>query len=109
MTKPHLANISLLVDRNVDAGRGAKAAYIAPDATLTYEELRRQVNRMGGVLRELGVRREDRVLMVLDDTTAFPIAFLAATRIGAVPVPVSVRDTPEHFRHYATDSYAEVV
>ena len=38
-------------------------------------------------LRELGVRREQRVLLVLDDTTVFPIVFLGAIRIGAVPVP----------------------
>ena len=65
-------NASLLVERNVEAGRGDKPAYLAPDATLTYDGLRRQVNRAGHLLRELGVRREDRVLMVLDDTTAFP-------------------------------------
>jgi len=102
-------NASCLVERNVDAGRGAKTAYSAPDGELTYEQLRRQVNRMGRLLRELGVRREQRVLLVLDDTTAFPIAFLGAMRIGAVPVPVSVRDTAEHFRHFVEDSYAELV
>ena len=88
---------------------GDGLAYLAPDATLTYEELRRQVNRMGHLLRELGVRREQRVLLVLDDTTAFPIAFLGAMRIGAVPVPVSMLDKRERFRHYIEDSYAEVV
>ena len=87
-------NASVLVERNVEAGRGDKPAFLAPDATLTYDDLRRQVNRAGHLLRELGVRREDRVLMVLDDTTAFPILFLGAMRIGAVPVPVSPLDSP---------------
>ena len=102
-------NVSLLVDRHVEAGRGEKLAYIASDATLTYEELRRQVNRMGHVLRELGVRREQRVLLVLDDTSVFPIAFLGAMRIGAVPVPVSPFDTAEHLSYFVRDSYAEVL
>ncbi|HEV3095416.1 MAG TPA: benzoate-CoA ligase family protein [Solirubrobacteraceae bacterium] len=102
-------NASLLVDRNVEAGRGTKTAYVASDGSLTYEQLRLQVNRMGHLLRELGVRREQRVLLVLDDTTVFPIAFLGAMRIGAVPVPVSVLDTSERFRHFAEDSYAEMV
>jgi benzoate-CoA ligase len=82
---------------------------VAEDATLTYEELRRQVNRAGHLLRELGVRREQRVLLVLDDTTVFPIVFLGAMRIGAVPVPVSPLDSAENFRHFIADSYAEVV
>ncbi len=102
-------NASLMVDRQVEAGHGGKLAYVASDATLTYEELRRQVNGMGHLLRELGVRREQRVLLVLDDTTAFPIAFLGAMRIGAVPVPVGTVDNREGFRHYVEDSYAEVL
>src|SRR4051794_1664835 len=102
-------NASRIVERNVEAGRGAKAAYRAGDETLTYDELRRAVNRAGALLRELGVRREDRVLLVLDDTTAFPVVFLGAMRIGAVPVPVSALDSNDNFRHFVQDSYARVV
>jgi benzoate-CoA ligase len=104
-----VSNASDVVERQVSAGHGSKPALIADDATLTYDELRRQVNRAGGLLRELGVRREQRVLLVLDDTTAFPILFLGAMRIGAVPVPVSHLDKDDNFRHFVDDSYAEVV
>jgi benzoate-CoA ligase len=102
-------NVSDLVARQVSAGRGDAPAFIASDATLTYDQLRRQVNRAGRLLRALGVRREQRVLLVLDDTTVFPIAFLGAMRIGAVPVPVSHLDKEDNFRHFVDDSYAEVV
>ena len=67
------------------------------------------MNRAGHLLRELGVRREQRVLLVLDYTSVFPIAFLGAIRIGAVPVPVSPLDKDDNFRHFVDDSYAEVV
>jgi benzoate-CoA ligase family protein len=103
------SNASLIVDRNVEAGRAAKLAYVAADQTLTYDELRRQINRMGRLLHELGARREERVLLVLDDTSTFPVAFLGAMRIGAVPVPVSLLDTPDNYRHYIEDSYARVL
>jgi benzoate-CoA ligase family protein len=102
-------NTSSIVDDRVEAGSGEKPAFIAADATLTYEDLRRQVNRAGRLLRELGVGREQRVLLVLDDTTAFPVVFLGAMRIGAVPVPVSALDKADNFRHYVEDSYAELV
>jgi benzoate-CoA ligase len=102
-------NVSEIVEGHVSAGRGDATAFIASDATLTYEELRRQVNRAGHLLRALGVRREERVLLVLDDTTVFPIVFLAAIRIGAVPVPVSHLDKDDNYRHFVDDSYAEVV
>jgi benzoate-CoA ligase family protein len=108
MTLGERCNASLVLDRNLEAGRGANLAYITGADSLSYEQLLAQVNRMGGVLRELGVRREQRVLLVLDDTTVFPVAFLAAMRIGAVPIPVSVRETQANFRHFIEDSYAEV-
>ncbi len=102
-------NAGLAIERGIDAAGGEQTAYVTPRESLTYEQLRRQSNRMGHLLRDLGVRREQRVLLVLDDTIAFPIAFLGALRIGAVPVPVSVRETAENFRHFIEDSYAEVV
>jgi benzoate-CoA ligase len=102
-------NAAAVVDRQVERGNGGKPAFIASDATLTYDELRRRVNRAGNLLRELGVGREHRVLLVLDDTTVFPTMFLGAMRIGAVPVPVSALDKIDNFRHYVQDSYADVV
>jgi benzoate-CoA ligase family protein len=102
-------NASQIIDRQVEAGRADKPAFLAEDATLTYDELRQQVNRMGHLLRALGAGREHRVVLVLDDTTVFPIAFLGAMRIGAVPVPVSHLDKADNFRHYVEDSYATVV
>jgi benzoate-CoA ligase family protein len=102
-------NASEIVEAQVAAGRGEKPAVIADDATLSYDALRRQINRAGHLLTALGVRREQRVLLVLDDTTIFPIVFLAAIRIGAVPVPVSVLDKDDNFRHFVEDSYAELV
>lgn len=103
------SNVGEIVDRRVEEGLAEKVAYIAADATLTYEALRRQINRAAGLLRELGVRREQRVLLVLDDTTVFPIVFLAAMKLGAVPVPVSVLDKEENFRHYVADTHTELV
>src|SRR5215469_13734036 len=93
-------NASDIVQRQVESGRGDATAVIADDGTLTYDELRRQINRAGNLLRDLGVAPEQRVLLVLDDTTVFPIVFLAAMRIGAVPVPVSPLDKDENFRHF---------
>ena len=100
---------SEMVELQVAAGRGDARAVVAEDSTLTYDQLRREVNRAGRLLRELGVGPEQRVLLVLDDRTVFPIVFLRAMRIGAVPVPVSPLDRDENFRHFVADSYAEVV
>ena len=102
-------NASLLVDRNLEAGRGDKTAVIAPDRSLTYGELAADVARWGNFLRAAGVGREDRVLLVLDDTTAFPVVFLGAMRIGAVPIPGNPMDRVDNYAYYLEDSYAKAL
>jgi benzoate-CoA ligase family protein len=106
---PERFNASVLLDRNIDHGRADKAAVHAVDRSLTYGELLARASRAGNLLRALGVAREERVLLVLDDTTAFPTVFLWAMRLGAVPVPVSTLDKADNFRHFVDDSYARVV
>jgi benzoate-CoA ligase family protein len=103
------ANIALLVDRQVELGAGDRPAYLSGGRTLSYGELLERSSRMGGLLRELGVGREERVLLVLDDTFLFPVAFMGAVRVGAVPIPVSVREHARNFRHFVEDSGARVV
>src|SRR5215210_3307998 len=106
---PERFNASVLLDRNVDAARADKAALHAVDRSLTYAELLAGACRAGHLLRALGVAREERVVLVLDDTTAFTRVFLGAMRLGAVPVPVSPLDKADNFRHFVDDSYARVV
>jgi benzoate-CoA ligase len=102
-------NASLILDANLEAGRGGKVAIRTPEGgELTYAELAAMAARVGHMLRSLGVQREQRVLMVMDDTPAFPASFLGAMRIGAVPVPVNPLDKLDNFRHYLADSDARV-
>ena len=64
------------------------------------------MNRVAARLRDLGLGREDRILLVLDDTPTFPAVFLGAMRIGAVPVPVNFLARPDDFGYFLDDSYA---
>src|SRR5205823_5051082 len=60
------------VDRNVDEGRGAKVAIECGPETVTYAQLLERVNRVGTALRrELKVRPEERIALLLLDTPAF--------------------------------------
>src|SRR5262252_9247443 len=77
------------VDRNVAEGRGARIAYECGDERVTYSDLLARVNRAGNALRALDVRIEERVLLLLLDTPAFPYCFFGAIKLGAVPVPVN--------------------
>ena len=99
--------ISLLTDRNLEAGRGDKVAVITDDGTpVTFAEVHRLACRFAARLRDRGVRREERVLLVLDDSPRFHAAFLGCLRAGAVPVPVNFLMRSEDFGYFLEDSYA---
>src|SRR3954449_4662860 len=104
-----MTNSGTLVDRRLEAGHGDKVAIRCAGEELTYAQLHGRICAAGTLLKELGLGREDRVLMVLDDTPTFPALFLGAMRQGIVPAPVSFLDTTENFAHYARDSYAKLI
>ncbi|MGH8923446.1 MAG: benzoate-CoA ligase family protein [Acidimicrobiia bacterium] len=102
-----MKNASTIVDANLEAGRTDAPAIITNDnERLTFGDLHRAVCRVAAELQALGVRREERVLLILDDTPAFPAAFLGAMRIGAVPIPVNFQARPEDVGYFLDDSYA---
>jgi benzoate-CoA ligase family protein len=110
ITVPEWYNASVIVDRNLEAGREDKVAIYSGDDEVSYGELARRINRFGHALREeLGVQQEDRVLLVLDDTPSFPTAFFAAMRIGAVPVPVNTLVDADEYHFYVENSRARIV
>lgn len=101
------STVGLLTDRNLDAGRGGDTALIAPDGrALTFRDAHALACRFGARLLDRGVRREQRVLLVMDDSPAFWAAFLGAVRIGAVPVPLNFLARDEDFAYFLRDSYA---
>lgn len=101
------ANISTLIDGWMEQGRADDTILItADDVTWSAGRLHLAMSGVAAHLRDLGVGREDRVLLVLDDTPAFPAAFLGVMRIGAVPVPVNFLARPDDFGYFLDDSYA---
>jgi benzoate-CoA ligase len=106
---PEKYNAATLIDANLEAGRGEKTAIHFGDERITYQDLFNRACAMGRALRALGVAREQRVLLILGDTPAFPVAFFGAMRIGAVPVPINPLYKASDYRFFLEDSYARVV
>ena len=101
--------VTWLLDRNVDEGRGAKLAFTDTVSELTYGDLQKQSRRVANMLRRLGVRREERVAMIMLDTTDFPSVFLGAIRAGIVPVPLNTLLTSDQYAYVLADSRARVL
>jgi benzoate-CoA ligase family protein len=98
-----------LVDRQVAAGGGARLALTGPAGDHTYADLHAMVGRTASVLRSLGLQPEQRLVMFMADTPAFVAVFLAALRIGAVPVPVSTMLRPDGLGALLRDSRARLL
>jgi benzoate-CoA ligase family protein len=97
------------VDRNLEGGRGARTALIGPDGPTTYAELAALVNQSGHVLRELGVRPEERVLLVLADGVDFVALWYGAQKIGAVTAEAYTFLQPKDYAYYLDYTRAGVV
>ena len=67
----------------------SKRALVYLGKNFSFGELRELVWRLGRALHELGVERQERVMLYLPNCPAWVISYLAILRIGAVPVPVS--------------------
>jgi 4-hydroxybenzoate-CoA ligase len=101
--------VTWLLDRNVDEGRGGKVVFDDTVSQLTYGELQQRTRQVGNMLRRLGVRREERVAMIMLDTVDFPTVFLGAIRAGVVPVPLNTLLTAEQYAYILGDCRARVL
>src|SRR2546427_12799801 len=99
-----------LLDRNLAAGRAAKTAIHSAMGDVAYGDLLKLACGAARALLDLGVRREERVLIAGYDSAGWVAAFLGAIRIGAVPVPVNpLLQRSEDYDHFIEDSLARVV
>jgi benzoate-CoA ligase len=96
-----------VLQKNLDAGRAGKTAYIDVRGTHTYGQLADRVARFGAALRGLGVKREERVLIALFDTIDWPTAFLGCLKAGIIAVPVNTLLTEDDYRFMLADSRAK--
>ncbi len=87
---PQLFNAcEYLLDRRLAAGDGPRIALTGVAGDVSYAALHDQVRRTATSLRTLGLQPEQRVLMLMSDSPQFVVMYLAAMRMGAIPVPVS--------------------
>jgi long-chain acyl-CoA synthetase len=85
-------------------------AFRAFGQTLSYADVDRQSAAFAAWLQQrLGVKKGDRVAVMLPNFLAFPIAFLGIARAGAVQVNVNPLYTPRELEHQLNDSGSEII
>ncbi|MGH7757387.1 MAG: AMP-binding protein, partial [Vulcanimicrobiaceae bacterium] len=91
------------VRRHVVEGRGARVAIVTDEAATSYAELDAAVRGFGAALQARGVRRGERIAIILPDGLAFAVAFFGALAIGAVAVPINPLLTAGDHRNILED------
>ena len=76
--------------------------------TLSFWDLQQAANRLANALGALGVRRGDRVAIVLPQRPETVVAYLAAWRMGAVAVPLSFLFGPDALEYRLGNSESKV-
>lgn len=104
---PRVPLTRLLDDAAASFPQRAALAFLG--ATLSYRELQEAVDRLATGLTGLGVRKGDRVALVLPNCPQNVIATYAALRLGAVVVQNNPLYTEAELRHQLADSGATVV
>ena len=84
-------------------------AVVAGDTRLSFAELDAQVGRIAGGLAALGVGSGDRVALLLDNGWAFVASLLACNRIGAICVPLGIRQRRAELEFLLSDCGAAVL
>jgi 4-hydroxybenzoate-CoA ligase len=97
------------LDGNLNAGRGGKLAFVDPAREVTYAALDTQARQSARLLASLGLRREDRVAMVMLDTVDFPAVFLGAILAGIVPIPLNTALAADTYKYMLADSRAKAL
>jgi 4-hydroxybenzoate-CoA ligase len=101
--------VDWFVDRHQRQGGGHRLAFQDPSRSLTYDALATETRRFASALVNAGIGRERRVVILLQDTIDFPIAFWGTIRAGSIPVPINTLLTPETVGYILKDSRAEAV
>jgi benzoate-CoA ligase len=89
------------------AARGAKMAYLDDSGALSYGDLDVRARRCAAALLAAGIRREERVLLLMHDNTDWPVAFLGALYAGVVPVAVNTLLTADDYAYMLAHSRAQ--
>ncbi len=93
----------------LNAGRPDKIAYVDDAGTLRYGELAERIERMAAGLLALGLRREERVLLLMHDSSDWVVSFLGAVYAGVVPVAVNTLLTADDYAYMLQHSRSQAV
>ncbi|MCU4182842.1 long-chain fatty acid--CoA ligase [Acidiferrimicrobium sp. IK] len=88
---------------------GDRVALVEGERACTYDDFDQRTDRLSQSLLRLGVRRGDRVALLMYNSAAFMETLFAVAKLGAIAVPVNFRLAPPEVGYILADSGADVL
>ncbi|MGP5193904.1 AMP-binding protein [Psychrobacter celer] len=86
-----------------------KTAFVCMDVKLSYEELDRYSKQVAAYLQSLGLKKGDKVAVMMPNILQLPVAVLGVLRAGLTLVNVNPLYTTKELAHQLEDSDAKVL
>ncbi len=112
---PQLTNFNWALDYFDGYARGNRKTALwivdenGPELKLSYEEMSHRSNQVANFLRRQGVRRGDRIIVMLPNVVAMWEVMLAVMKLGAVIIPAATLLTPDDLKDRLTRGQARHV
>ena len=101
-------NIRTLVEESVSRTPD-KIFFIFKDEEITHEKYLKNINGVANGFLSLGVKKEDKVAILLTNCLEFPYCWLAANIIGAILVPVNTGFVDKEIEYVLNHSEAKLL
>src|SRR3954447_16927018 len=97
-------NLFTLLDRAARSPWATRPAFNFEGRTQTYGELRERSLRVANALLDLGVRKGDRIAVLLGNRFEWPETLFGIAAMGGICVPVNILLRPEEVTYLVEDS-----
>ena len=83
-----------------------KQAVWCKDQWMTYAEIDRRANQIGNYLKQAGIKRSDRVILLYENSFEYIVGYYGLLKAGAVTVPLETDTTKDSLIYYLNHSGA---
>lgn len=88
---------------------GSREALVFGSRRYTFAELDKQVQQCAAGLQQHGVKKGDKIALLLPNWTEYIVAYFAAARLGAILVPLNIRYRSHEIEYILRNSEAKII
>ncbi len=109
MISATIASLNQLIDQSAWAYGNQPAAGFAFKPAMSYGDFHSKIQLVAALLKETGIKKNDRVAILADNSPQWGIAYLGIVRLGAVAVPILPDFAEADVKHILTESGAKLL